>query len=106
MLAKRVGFSGSTKVRMFVTPSGPKTSFRSATAAADAFFETTYTPLGNASYRQGLPNLDTGIGFGFTDVPIATMLSFVSEQTVTHRLTGDRFGYAFVPKNATGRRTL
>ena len=51
------------------------------TAAADAFFDRAYVPLANAAFRWSMPNLETGIGFGFTDVGVEPMQSFVSAQT-------------------------
>jgi hypothetical protein len=63
-----------------------------ATEAARVFFEKAYTPVGNAAYRFTPP---AGIGFGSTDVDLATMLNFVSTQTYALRsASGDRFGFA------------
>jgi hypothetical protein len=78
-----------------------------ATATAAAFFDQAYVPLANASFRWGLPNLETGIGFGYTEIELAAMQSFVSAQTYAQRTAGrDRLGYAFVPRNAVAVETL
>jgi hypothetical protein len=67
-----------------------------ATKAASEFLARTYTPIGNAAMLQSAPELRaTGIGFGFTQVPLNTMLNFVSTQTYALRSSrGDRFGFA------------
>ena len=68
------------------------------TRAARAFLSRTYTPLANASYPQSFVNPTTGVGFGFTNVPLNTMLHFVSAQSYAMRAAvGDRLGYAAVP---------
>ena len=68
------------------------------TAAARAFLARTYTPLANASYPHSFVNPTTGVGFGFTNVPLNTMLHFASTQTFAMRAGfGDRLGYAVVP---------
>lgn len=78
-----------------------------ATATAAAFFDRAYVPLANAAFRWGLPNLETGIGFGYTEIEFGTMQSFVSAQTYAQRTAGrDRLGYAFVPRNAVATETL
>jgi hypothetical protein len=60
------------------------------TAAARAFFEHAYTPIGSAVYRFA-----ASTGFGSTDVDLPTMLNFVSTQTYALRsVTGARFGFA------------
>ena len=63
-----------------------------AAEAARAFLDRAYTPLGNGAFRSApVPP----IGFGFTDVPLPTMLSFVSTQVYALRSsTGTRFGFA------------
>jgi hypothetical protein len=72
-----------------------------AMAAARAFFASTYTPLGNASFRYGPPDPATQIGFGDTDIGITGMLSFISSQTFALRSSsGARFGFAVVPSKA------
>lgn len=71
-------------------------------AAARTFFASAYLPLGNASYRWPAPDTSTGIGFGSTDVDIATMQAFVSAQVYALRSsTPARFGFAVVPKTAS-----
>ena len=78
-----------------------------ATATAAAFFDRAYVPLANAAFRWGPPNLETGIGFGYTEIELGTMQSFVSAQTHAQRAAGrDRLGYAFVPRNALAAETL
>jgi hypothetical protein len=78
-----------------------------STAAARAFFASTYTPVGNAAFRWPPPNTTTGIGFGYTDIGLTGMLNFVSTQTYTLRSsTGDRFGFAVVPNNALAAQTI
>ena len=77
------------------------------TLAAATFFDSAYVPLANASFRWPPPSLDTGIGFGFTDIGVATMQSFVSAQTYAQRTSErGRLGYAFVPRNAVAAETL
>ena len=77
------------------------------TASAAAFLHQAYVPLANAAFRWGPPNLETGIGFGYTDIGVPAMESFVSAQTHAQRATGrDRLGYAFVPRNAVATETL
>jgi hypothetical protein len=81
------------------------------TAAARAFLATAYTPVANASFHYGPPNLTTGIGFGYTNIGLPGMLSFVSAQTYALRAsTGGRFGFAVVPSvnpnAATAAETL
>jgi hypothetical protein len=72
-----------------------------ATAAARMFFANAYTPLGNASFRYGPPDPSTGIGFGYTDIGITGMLSFISAQTYALRSSGGtQFGFAVVPSKA------
>ena len=46
-----------------------------------AFFADAYTPVGNAVYRQPVPDPSTGRGFGYTDIPITGMQTFMSAQT-------------------------
>lgn len=82
------------------------------TAAARAFFDAAYTPVGNASYQWGPPELQpNGIGFGYTAITLPEMQAFVAAQTYALRtyLGGlgarDRFGYAFVPRVTTGAAT-
>ena len=78
-----------------------------ATATAATFFDRAYVPLANAAFRWGLPNLETGIGFGYTEIELALMQSFVSAQTYAQRARSrDRLGYAFVPRNAVATETL
>ena len=58
-------------------------------AAARAFFDHAYTPIGSAVYRSA------STGFGSTDVDLPTMLNFVSTQVYALRSsTGTRFGFA------------
>jgi hypothetical protein len=77
------------------------------TEAARAFFADAYTPIGNASYRWGPPDLGTGIGFGATDADLPTMLGFVAGQTAALRASAPtHFGFAFVPRNAVAAETL
>ena len=78
-----------------------------AMQAARTFFERTYVPLSNAAFRHGLPNPSTGIGFGFTEVPIATMQSFIAEQTYAMRVAreAERLGYAFSPRSGASTAT-
>jgi hypothetical protein len=76
-----------------------------STAAARAFFATTYTPVGNASFRYPPPT--PPIGFGYTDIGLTGMLNFVSTQTYALRSsTGDRVGFAVVPNNALAAQTI
>jgi hypothetical protein len=71
-----------------------------ATDSARAFFEAAYTPVGNASYRYGPPDLTTGIGFGFTDIGPVGVQRFISAETYALRSSvGVRFGFALVPIN-------
>jgi hypothetical protein len=66
------------------------------TAAARTFFESAYTPLGNATFRARN-------GFGFTDIPTPAMQNFVSTQTYAFRSSaGSRFGFADQRINSTG----
>ncbi len=76
-----------------------------STDAARAFFAGAYTPIGNAAFRQPLPNTTTGIGFGYTDIGLTGMQNFVSTQAYALR-ADDRFGFAVVPLNATATETL
>ena len=70
-----------------------------ATASAAGFFDAAYAPLANAAFRWPGPNPDTGIGFGYTDLSLATMQNFVSTQTYAQRAAGARrLGFAFVPR--------
>jgi hypothetical protein len=70
------------------------------TEAARAFFEDTYTPIGNTVYRNPPPGLP--IGFGSTNVDLPTMKRFVSTQTYALRSSaGARFGFADVIIGAT-----
>lgn len=79
---------------------------RERTAAARSFLADTYTPVGNASFRHDVPNMTTGIGFGYTNVGLPGMLSFIAAQTYALRsTTSDRFGYAVVPRLATPAET-
>jgi hypothetical protein len=82
------------------------------TAAARAFFDAAYTPVGNASYQWGPPELQpNGIGFGYTAITLPEMQAFVAAQTYALRTyfggvgARDRFGYAFVPRVSTGAAT-
>ena len=78
-----------------------------ATEAADAFLADAYVPLANAAFRWPPPSLETGIGFGYTDIGVGPMQSFVPAQTHAQRATGrGRLGYAFVPRNAVAAETL
>jgi hypothetical protein len=71
-------------------------------AAALAFFEHAYTPIGNASWKQPAPTPVFGPGYGETDnLTAAAMKSFISAQTYALRSwIATRFGFAVVPKNA------
>jgi hypothetical protein len=70
------------------------------TEAASTFFAHAYTPVGNATFRTRAPQ-PGGIGFGFTDIPLPAMSSFVSEQTSAFRSSaGSRFGFADQRLNA------
>jgi len=81
------------------------------TDAARAFFANAYTPLANASFRWPVPNLVTGIGFGYTDIGLEKMLQFVSTQTYAQRVaaapstTGERLGFAVAANSATAAET-
>lgn len=78
-----------------------------ATASARAFFADAYTPIGNASFRWGKPNLVTGIGFGYTDIGLVGMQNFESTQVYALRSSSpSRFGFAVVPQTATATETL
>jgi hypothetical protein len=78
-----------------------------ATAAAQAFLADAYTPIGSAAYRWSIPDPNSGLGFGYTDIPIADMQTFISAQTNALRSSSnDRFGFALVPRNATGAENL
>jgi hypothetical protein len=80
---------------------------RAATAAAQAFFAGSYTPVGNAAYRQPIPDPSTGRGFGYTDIPITDMQTFMSAQTYAFRASASqRFGFAVAPLNTTGAENL
>ncbi len=69
--------------------------------AARSFFATAYTPLGSAAYRWTAPT-PPGPWFGYTDIPLTAMQSFVSAQTYALRSSvPDRFGFAVVPRSAT-----
>ena len=76
-----------------------------STDAARAFFAAAYTPIGNAAFRQPIPNQTTGIGFGYTDIGLTGMQNFVSTQAYALR-SDDQFGFAVVPLNATAAETL
>jgi len=77
-----------------------------ATDAARAFFANAYTSLGNASFRQPIPDTVSGIGFGYTDIGLPGMQSFVSTQTYAERSSiATRLGFAVVPKSATAAET-
>jgi len=82
------------------------------TASARVFFEAAYTPVGNASYQWGPPELQpNGIGFGYTAITLPQMQAFVAAQTSALRAYAagagarERFGYAFVPRLTTGAAT-
>jgi hypothetical protein len=64
-------------------------------AAARAFLEATYSPLGNAAWEY-----DTA--FGYTSVSYDLMADYVSAQVDALRTAGPRFGFAWAPRNATG----
>ena len=72
-----------------------------STDAARAFFAAAYTPIGNAAFRQPIPNTTTGIGFGYTDIGVTGMQNFVSTQAYALR-ADDRFGFAVVPAQRNG----
>ncbi|MFL6014609.1 MAG: HYR domain-containing protein [Gaiellaceae bacterium] len=70
-------------------------------AAARAFFAKAYTPLANASFRYAPPPTAV-IAFGYTDIGVPGMLSFISAQTYALRSSaGSRFGLAVIPSNAS-----
>ena len=77
-----------------------------STSAANAFLANAYTPLANASYRYPFPDTTTGIGFGYTDIGLASMQHFIATQTYAERLAAasypasDRLGFAVVPSPA------
>jgi hypothetical protein len=78
-----------------------------ATDAARAFFAQTYTPVANAAFRQAIPDTSTGIGFGYTDIGLPGMQSFLSTETYAMRSSaGGRIGFAVVPRLATATETL
>lgn len=78
-----------------------------STDAARAFFAQAYTPIANAAFRQPTPDLTTGIGFGYTDIGLTGMQNFLSTETYALRSsTGDRMGFAVVPRLATAAETL
>jgi hypothetical protein len=68
-----------------------------ASNAARSFLRAAYTPMGNMAYPQPAPELNAnGIGFGYTAVPLPTMLNFVSSQTYALRSApNQRFGFAW-----------
>lgn len=75
-----------------------------ATAAVRSFFADAYTPIGNAAWRYPVPapGPDT-IAFGYTDVPLPDLLSFVSTQTYALRSSApDRFGFVTWPNLSSG----
>jgi hypothetical protein len=75
---------------------------RKASAAARDFVASTYTPVGNAAYAWTAPELNSaGIGFGFTNLTLPVMQSFVSSQTYALRAANARFGYAWWQKSGS-----
>jgi hypothetical protein len=74
-----------------------------ASAAARAFFADAYTPVGNGTYRYPAPDPTTGgPGFGLTDIPIDSMLNFISTQTYALRTSAPtQFGFAISAKNSS-----
>ena len=74
-----------------------------ATAAVRDFFTRAYTPLGNASYRWGIPT-PPGPAYGYTDIGYPSLISnFISAQTYALRSSmGNRFGFAVTPNNGGG----
>ncbi|HEY6961748.1 MAG TPA: HYR domain-containing protein [Gaiellaceae bacterium] len=75
-----------------------------ASPEAKAFFASAYTPVGNASFAYGPPELNPGgIGFGYTAVPPDTMQSFLSSQVYALRTSSEpqRYGFAWSPKTST-----
>jgi hypothetical protein len=63
-------------------------------AAARAFLEATYSPLGNAAWEYDA-------AFGYTSVSYELMADYVSAQVDALRSFGPRFGFAWAPRNAT-----
>jgi hypothetical protein len=70
-----------------------------STEAARAFLASAYVPLANASYPHTPPELKVnGIGFGFTNVPLPQMQSFIGAQTYALRMfSAPRIGFALSP---------
>jgi hypothetical protein len=78
-----------------------------STDAARSFFAQAYTPIANAAFRQPVPDLSTGIGFGYTDIGLVGMQNFLSTEAYALRSsTGNRMGFAVIPRSATPVETL
>ena len=74
-------------------------------ATARSYLQGAYTPLANAAWQWSS-------GFGWTVISFDQMENFVSAQTYalryfssTNSQPGDRWGFAWAPKNATGLTT-
>jgi hypothetical protein len=72
--------------------------------AARAFLHSAFTPIANAAYRWGAPELmPGGIGYGFTDITVPQMQNFIATQTYALRSSPAAAGFGFVwdPRAAT-----
>jgi hypothetical protein len=74
-----------------------------ATAAVRDFFAHAYTPLGNGSYRWGIPT-PPGPASGYTDIGYPSLIfNFISAETYALRSSmGNRFGFAVTSNNPGG----
>jgi hypothetical protein len=111
--ARAWGVPGSTLAQRsaylddyFTHPSRVALAGGESTEAAAAFLAGAYTPLGNASFRWGAPS-PPGPGFGYTDVGLMGMQSFVASQAYALRSASpERFGFGVVPNGSTPTDTI